>query len=337
LKIKYQSGERIMAKAIRFHETGGPEVLRYEDVEVGDPGPGQVRLRHEAVGLNFADTYFRSGLYPVPLPAGMGVEAAGVVEAVGEGVTNVAAGDRVTYTGFVNTLGAYSTERLCPAAPLIKLLDGITCETAAAMTMRGLTSSYLMRRVYDFKPGDTILLHAAAGGVGLIVSQWAKLLGLTVIGTVSSEAKAEVARAHGCEHTINYSHENVAKRVRELTDGVGVNVAFDSVGKDTFEATLDSVKRRGLIVCVGTASGPIQAFNPQILAMKGSLYMTRPALADYIADPAEKEELASEIFGHVAAGRIKIEINQRYALEDAAQAHRDIESRKTTGSSVFVI
>jgi NADPH2:quinone reductase len=326
-----------MAKAIRFHETGGPEVLRYEDVEVGDPGPGQVRLRHEAVGLNFADTYFRSGLYPVPLPAGMGVEAAGVVEAVGEGVTNVAAGDRVTYTGFINTLGAYSTERLCPAAPLIKLPEGIACETAAAMTMRGLTSSYLMRRIYDFKPGNTILLHAAAGGVGLIVSQWARLLGLTVIGTVSSDAKAEVARAHGCEHTINYSHEDVAARVRELTDGVGVNVVFDSVGKDTFEATLNSVKRRGLIVCVGTASGPIPAFNPQILAMKGSPYLTRPALADYIADPAEKADLAGEIFGHVAAGRIKIEINQRYALEDAAQAHRDVESRKTTGSSVFVI
>ncbi|WNC92583.1 quinone oxidoreductase [Paraburkholderia sp. FT54] len=326
-----------MAKAIRFHETGGPEVLRYEDVEVGDPGPGQVRLRHEAVGLNFADTYFRSGLYPVPLPAGMGVEAAGVVEAVGEGVTNVAAGDRVTYTGFINTLGAYSTERLCPAAPLIKLPEGIACETAAAMTMRGLTSSYLMRRIYDFKPGNTILLHAAAGGVGLIVSQWARLLGLTVIGTVSSDAKAEVARAHGCEHTINYSHEDVAARVRELTDGVGVNVVFDSVGKDTFEATLNSVKRRGLIVCVGTASGPIPAFNPQILAMKGSPYLTRPALADYIADPAEKADLAGEIFGHVAAGRIRIEINQRYALEDAAQAHRDVESRKTTGSSVFVI
>jgi len=326
-----------MAKAVRFHETGGPEVLRYEDVEIGDPGPGQVRLRHEAVGLNFADTYFRSGLYPVPLPAGMGVEAAGVVEAVGEGVTNVAAGDRVTYTGFINTLGAYSTERLCPAAPLIKLPQGITCETAAAMTMRGLTSSYLMRRIYDFKPGNTILLHAAAGGVGLIVSQWAKLLGLTVIGTVSSEAKAEVARAHGCDHTIDYSHEDVAARVRELTDGVGVNVVFDSVGKETFEATLNSVKRRGLIVCVGTASGPIPAFNPQILAMKGSPYLTRPALADYIADPAEKADLAGEMFGHVAAGRIKIEINQRYALEDAAQAHSDVESRKTTGSSVFVI
>ncbi|NKJ46266.1 quinone oxidoreductase [Burkholderia sp. SG-MS1] len=326
-----------MAKAVRFHETGGPEVLRYEDVEVGEPGPGEVRLRHEAVGLNFADTYFRSGLYPVPLPAGMGVEAAGVVEAVGKGVTNVAVGDRVTYTGFINTLGAYSTERLCPAAPLIKLPEGISCATAAAMTMRGLTSAYLMRRIYDFQRGDTILLHAAAGGVGLIVSQWAKLLGLTVIGTVSSEAKAEVARAHGCAHTINYSHEDVAARVRELTDGVGVNVVFDSVGKDTFDATLNSVKRRGLIVCVGTASGPIPAFNPQILAMKGSPYLTRPALADYIADPAEKADLAAEMFGHVAAGRISIEINQRYALEDAAQAHRDVESRKTTGSSVFVI
>ncbi|CAG4895984.1 quinone oxidoreductase family protein [Paraburkholderia saeva] len=326
-----------MAKAVRFHETGGPEVLRYEDVEVGDPGPGQVRLRHEAVGLNFADTYFRSGLYPVPLPAGMGVEAAGVVEALGAGVTNVAVGDRVTYTGFINTLGAYSTERLCPAAPLIKLPDSIACETAAAMTMRGLTSSYLMRRIYDFKAGDTVLLHAAAGGVGLIVSQWAKLLGVTVIGTVSSDAKAEVARAHGCDYTINYSHEDVARRVRELTDGIGVNVVFDSVGKDTFEATLDSVKRRGLIVCVGTASGPIPAFNPQILAMKGSPYLTRPALADYIADPAEKADLAAAMFGHVAAGRIKIEINQRYSLEDAAQAHRDLETRKTTGSSVFVI
>jgi NADPH2:quinone reductase len=326
-----------MANAVRFHETGGPEVLRYETVEVGNPGPGQVRLRHEAVGLNFADTYFRSGLYPVPRPAGMGVEAAGVVEAIGPDVSNVAVGDRVTYTGFINTLGAYSTERLIPAAPLIKLPDAIACETAAAMTMRGLTSAYLMRRIYPFAKGDTVLLHAAAGGVGLIVSQWAKLLGLTVIGTVSSEAKAAIARAHGCDHVINYSQEDVAKRVRELTGGVGVNVVFDSVGKDTFETSLDSLKRRGLMGCVGTASGPIPPFNPQLLAMKGSLYLTRPALADYIADPAEKTELAGELFGHVAAGRIRIEINQRYALEDAVQAHRDLESRKTTGSSVFVI
>ncbi|KDP84530.1 quinone oxidoreductase [Cupriavidus sp. SK-3] len=326
-----------MPHAIRIHETGGPEVLRWEEVAVGEPGPGQVRLRHEAVGLNFADTYFRSGLYPMPLPAGMGVEAAGVVEAVGPGVAQVAVGDRVTYTGFLNTLGAYSTERLIAAAALIKLPAGIDCATAAAMTMRGLTSAYLMRRIYAFKPADTILLHAAAGGVGLIVSQWAKLLGLTVIGTVSNEAKAAVARAHGCDHIIDYSREDVAGRVRELTDGVGVNVVFDSVGKDTFDASLDSLKRRGLMVCVGTASGPIPPFNPQLLAMKGSLYLTRPALADYIADPAEKNELAGELFGHVAAGRIKIEINQRYALQDAAQAHRDLESRKTTGSSVFTI
>ncbi|QFS36793.1 quinone oxidoreductase [Burkholderia cepacia] len=326
-----------MAHAVRFHETGGPDVLRWEAVDVGDPGAGQVRLRHEAVGLNFADTYFRSGLYPVPLPAGIGVEAAGVVDAVGPGVTNVVVGDRVTYTGFLNTLGAYSTERLIPAAPLVRLPAGISCETAAAMTMRGLTSAYLLRRIHAFEPGDTILLHAAAGGVGLIVSQWAKLLGLTVIGTVSSEHKAAIARAHGCDHTIDYSREDVAKRVRELTDGAGVDVVFDSVGKDTFEGSLDSLKRRGLMVCVGTASGPIPPFDPQRLAMKGSLYLTRPALADYIADPAEKNDLAGELFAHVAAGRIRIEINQRYALQDAAQAHRDLESRKTTGSSVFIV
>lgn len=326
-----------MANAIRFYETGGPDVLRYEEVAVGEPGPGQVRLRHAAVGLNYADTYFRNGTYPIPMPNGLGVEAAGVVEAVGEGVSNVAVGDRVTYTGFINTLGAYSTERLIPAAPLIRLPDSISCETAAAMTMRGLTSAYLMRRIHDFKPGDSILLHAAAGGVGLIVAQWAKLLGLTVIGAVSSDAKAELARAHGCDFTIDYSREDVATRVRALTGGAGVDVVFDSVGKSTFMGSLDSLKRRGLMVCVGTASGPIEGFNPQLLAMKGSLYLTRPALADYIADPAEKEALAGELFDHVASGRIKIEINQRYALQDAAQAHRDLESRQTTGSSVFII
>jgi NADPH2:quinone reductase len=312
-------------------------VLRYEDVEVGEPGPGQVRIRHVAVGLNYADTYFRNGTYPVPLPAGMGVEASGVVQAVGAGVTNVALGDRVTYTGFLNTLGAYSTERLVPAAPLIRLPESIGFETAAAMTMRGLTSAYLMRRIHAFEPGDTILLHAAAGGVGLIVSQWARLLGLNVIGTVSTEAKAEVARAHGCDHVINYSREDVARRVRDITDGVGADVVFDSVGKDTFMSSLNALKRRGLLVCVGTASGPIPPFDPVLLAMKGSVYLTRPALADYIADPAEKAMLARELFDHVAAGRIRIEINQRYALEDAVQAHRDLESRKTTGSSIFVI
>ena len=326
-----------MAKAVRFYETGGPEVLRYEDVEVGDPGPGQVRLRHVAVGLNYADTYFRNGTYAVPLPSGMGVEAAGVVVAVGEGVHNVVPGDRVTYTGFINTLGAYSTERLVPAAPLIRLPESIAFETAAAMTMRGLTSAYLMRRIHDFKPGDSILLHAAAGGVGLIVSQWARLLGLRVIGTVSSEAKAQVALAHGCSDVIDYSREDVATRVRELTDGRGVDVVFDSVGKDTFMSSLDSLKRRGLMVCVGTASGPIPPFDPVLLAMKGSIFLTRPALADYIADPAEKAALLDELFTHVGNGDIRIEINQHYALEDAVQAHRDLESRKTTGSSIFVI
>ena len=324
-------------KAIRFYETGTPDVLQYEDIDVGEPVVGQVRLRHVAVGLNYADTYFRDGTYKIPLPNGMGVEASGVVEAVGEGVAHIQLGDRVTYTGFLNTLGAYSTARLISADVLIKLPEEISCETAAAMTMRGLTSAYLMRRIYDFKKGDTILLHAAAGGVGLIVSQWAKLLGLTVIGTTSSEEKAQIARAHGCEHVINYSYENVAERVRELTDGVGVNVVFDSVGKDTFMASLDSLKRRGLLVCVGTASGAIPEFNPVLLAMKGSLYMTRPALADFIADPIEKQELANELFDHVRHGRIKIEINQRYELKDAVQAHRDLEARKTTGSSIFVI
>jgi NADPH2:quinone reductase len=326
-----------MAHAIRFHQVGGPEVLQLEEVAVGAPGPGQARLRHVAVGLNFADTYFRSGLYPVPLPNGMGVEASGVVEAIGEGVTNVVPGDRVTYTGFLNTLGAYSTERIIPAAPLIKLPAEISCETAAAMTMRGLTSAYLMRRVWPLRAGDIVLVHAAAGGVGLIVSQWAKLLGLTVIGTVSTEAKAEVARAHGCDHVINYRSENIAKRVRDLTNGVGATVVYDSVGKDTFAASLDSLKRRGLLVCVGTASGPIPPIDAMQLALKGSVYVTRPALADYIADPAEKSELAGELFRHVGAGRIKIEINQRYELKDAAHAHRDLEARMTTGSSIFTI
>jgi len=326
-----------MARAIRFHKAGGPEVLQLEEVAVGSPGPGQARVRHVAVGLNFADTYFRTGLYPIPMPNGIGVEASGVVEAIGDGVTNVAPGDRVTYTGFVNTLGAYSTERVIPTAPLIKLPTEISCETAAAMTMRGLTSAYLMRRVWPLRARDTILLHAAAGGVGLIVSQWAKLLGLTVIGTVSTEAKAEVARAHGCDHVIDYRREDVAKRVRELTNGVGASVVYDSVGKDTFAGSLDSVKRRGLLVCVGTASGPIPPIDATQLAIKGSVFLTRPALADYIADPAEKSELAGELFGHVAAGRIRIEINQRYKLEEAPQAHRDLEARKTTGSSIFVI
>lgn len=326
-----------MSQVVTFHETGGPEVLRLSQQEVGLPGPGEVRIRHVAVGLNFADTYFRSGMYPVPLPSGIGNEAAGVIEALGAGVSGFQVGDRVSYTGFTNTLGAYSSERLLAAHLLIKLPDAISCEQAAAMTMRGLSAAYLCRRIYPFQAGETILLHAAAGGVGLIVSQWAKLLGLTVIGTVSTDEKAEVARAHGCDHIINYSHEDVAKRARELTGGVGVSVVFDSVGKTTFDASLDSLKRRGLMVCVGASSGKVPPFDPAILPRKGSLYLTRPGLADYIADPLEKQQLVDELFGHVAAGRICIEINQRYGLEEASQAHRDLEGRKTTGSSIFVI
>ncbi|MGW2650536.1 quinone oxidoreductase family protein [Streptomyces sp. NPDC001393] len=324
-----------MAHAVRFYETGGPDVLTWEEVSVGDPGPGQVRIRHEAVGLNFADTYFRTGLYPVRLPDGIGVEAAGVVEAVGEGVTDVAPGDRVTYTG--SPLGAYSTERVMDASHLIRLPADISCETAAAMTMRGLTAAYLLRRIHPLREGDTILLHAAAGGVGLIVSQWAALLGIRVIGTVSSEEKAEIAHAHGCRHVIRYRQENVADRVRELTDGAGVPLVLDSVGKDTFAGSLASLSRRGLLVCFGTASGPVPPIDAMQLAVRGSLFVTRPALADYIADPAERAALAGELFEHVSSGRIKIEINQRYALEDAEQAHRDLEAGRTTGSSVFVL
>jgi NADPH:quinone reductase-like Zn-dependent oxidoreductase len=323
-------------KAVRFYETGGPDVLRVEDVEVGDPGAGEARVRHVAVGLNFADTYFRSGLYPLPpLPAGIGVEAAGVVEAVGPGVTNVAPGDRVAYTG--SPLGAYATSRVMPAAVLVKLPEAIAFETAAAMMMRGFTSAYLMRRIWPLKVGDTILLHAAAGGVGLIVTQWAKLLGLTVIGTVSTAAKAELARAHGCDYVIRYDQEDVAEAVKAITGGAGVSVVYDSVGQATFAGSLASVKRRGLIVNFGTASGPVQNFDLIQLAMHGSPYLARPALADFIADPAERAELAGELFGHVASGRIKIEINQHYDLADAQKAHRDLEGRKTTGSSIFVL
>ena len=326
-----------MPKMTRFYEVGGPEVLRYEDVEVGEPGAGQVRLQHGAVALNFADTYFRSGLYPAQLPSGIGSDACGTITAVGPDVTDFKVGDRVTYTGAHNTLGAYSTERLIDACTLIRLPDAIGFETAAAITMRGLTAAYLMRRIYDFKGGETVLLHAAAGGVGLLVSQWAKLQGLNVIGTVSSEAKADVAKAHGCDYTINYSNEDVAKRVREITAGKGVDVVFDSVGKDTFEGSLNSLKRRGLMVCLGTASGQIPPFNPQILAMKGSLFLTRPASADYIADPAEKAALASELFEHVAAGRIRADITKRYELADAVQAHCDLEARKIIGSAIFTV
>jgi NADPH2:quinone reductase len=323
-----------MAKGIRFYETGRPEVLRWETLDVGQPGAGEVRVRHGAVGLNFADTYFRSGLYPADLPAGMGVEGAGVVEAVGTGVTEFAPGDRVTYTG--SPLGAYSTSRVMPAQHLIKLPTNIAFDTAAAMTMRGLTTSYLLRRIAPgLQAGDTVLLHAAAGGVGLIFSQWARLLGINVIGTVSTDEKAEIARAHGCEHTIVYKREDVAARVREITDGHGVPVVFDSIGSTTYQSSIDSLARRGLLVCFGTASGQVPPINAMELAVKGSLFVTRPALADYIADPAERAELAGELFDHVGAGRIRVEINQRYALEDAVQAHRDLETGRSIGSSVF--
>jgi NADPH:quinone reductase len=324
-----------MENAIRFHQTGGPEVLRWEPITIGEPGPGEARVRHVAVGLNFADTYFRTGLYPAALPSGIGMEASGVIEAVGDGVKHVKPGDRVAYTG--SPLGAYSTGRVMGAAPLVKLPEEIAFETAAGMMMRGLTAAYLMRRIHAWKKGDAFLIHAAAGGVGLIVCQWARLLGLRPIGTVSSDDKADIARAHGCEHVINYRREDFARRVRELTDGAGVPVVIDSVGRDTFEGSLASLGRRGLLVGVGTASGPFPPIDAMQLAIKGSLFFTRPALADYIADPREKAELAGELFGHVAAGRIRIEIHQHYALQDAVQAHRDLESRRTTGSSIFVV
>ncbi len=323
-----------VAHAIRFAETGGPEVMRWEPIEVGEPGPGQVRIRHEAVGLNFADTYFRTGLYPAALPAGLGVEGAGVIEAVGPGV-DFAAGDRVTYTG--SPLGAYSTERIMPAEHLIALPAGIAFDTAAATTMRGLTTAYLLRRIHPLRAGDTVLLHAAAGGVGQLFTQWAKLLGVSVIGTVSSEEKATVARANGCEHVVVYTREDVATRVREITDGVGVPVVYDSIGKTTYQSSIDSLARRGLLVCFGTASGPVPPIEPMQLAVKGSLFVTRPALADYIADPAERAELAGELHDHLTAGRLRVEINQRYELADAVQAHRDLEAGRSVGASVFAI
>lgn len=325
-----------MAKAVRFHETGGPEVIRVEEIAVGDPGAGEVRIRHEAVGCNFADTYFRSGYYPAPLPAGIGVEGAGVIEAVGEGVTGFAPGDRVAYNG--SPLGAYSEARVMPAAPLFKLPDAISFEDAAASTMRGLSATYWLAKTNPrMRAGDTILLHAAAGGVGLLAVQLAKLMGLRVIGTVSSEAKAEKARAFGCDEIIFYRREDVAARVKELTDGEGVTTVFDSVGKDTFEASLKSLKRRGVFVACGTASGPFPPVDAFQLLMQGSVYYTRPGFADYYADPTERAELSDLWFGHLAAGRVKVEIGQRYALDDCVTAHRDLEAGQTIGSSIFIL
>lgn len=323
-----------MTHAIRFHQTGGPEVLRWEKIPVADPGPGEVRLRHEAVGLNYIDTYHRSGLYPVPLPSGIGLEAAGTVEAVGEGVTNLVAGDRVAYAG--GPLGAYACERNMPADRLVRLPESLSFEQGAAMMLQGLTAQYLLRRTYKVQPGDTILIHAAAGGVGLIVCQWAKALGATVIGTVGSDDKAALAMAHGCDHAIVYSRENFAERVRELTGGAGVAVVYDSIGRDTFMDSLSCLQPMGMMVLFGAASGPVPAFDPQILAQKGSLFLTRPTLFGYTAKRSDLVTMASELFDVVLHGRVRIEVNQRYALKDAAQAHLDLEARLTTGSTVLM-
>lgn len=324
-----------MAKTVRFYQAGGPEVLTVEDLPVADPGPGEVRIRHGAVGCNFADTYFRSGYYPVPVPNGMGVEAAGTIAALGEGVAGFAVGDRVAYNG--SPLGAYSTERIMPAAPLFNLPGAISFEDAAASTMRGLSATYwLLRADPRLKAGDTILLHAAAGGVGLLAIQIAKLIGLRVIGTVSSEEKADKAKAMGCDEIVFYRREDVAERVKELTGGEGVQTVFDSVGQDTFAGSLKSLRRRGVLVGCGTASGPFPPIDALQLVMQGSVYFTRPAFADYYADPAERAELAKFWFDHLAAGRIKVEIGQRYELDDCVQAHRDLEAGKSIGSSVFV-
>lgn len=323
-----------MSFAIRIHQVGGPEVMRWEEVAVGDPAPGEARVRHEAVGLNFIDTYHRSGLYPLPLPSGLGMEGAGVVEAVGADVTDLQPGDRVAYAG--GPVGAYSQVRCLPAHRLLKLPDGIDFRTGAAMMLQGLTSAYLLRRTYRVQAGDTVLIHAAAGGVGLIACQWAKALGATVIGTVSSEAKADLARQHGCDHIVFYTREEVAKRVRELTSGEGVAVVYDGVGKDTFMGSLDSLRVRGTMVTFGNASGPVPPFDPLLLSQKGSLYVTRPILAHYTARRDELLELGAELFAVVESGQVRISVNQTYALADAASAHRDLEARKTTGSTVLV-
>jgi NADPH:quinone reductase len=322
-----------MAKAIRFHKTGGPEVLQLDDIEVGEPGEGQVRIRHTAIGLNFIDTYHRSGLYPLPLPSGVGSEGAGLVEAVGKGVTLVKAGDRVAYAG--GPPGAYSEKRLYPADRLVKIPKGISDEQAAAMMLKGLTVQYLIRRVYQVRKGETVLFHAAAGGVGLIACQWLKALGATVIGTVGSDAKANVAREHGCDHTIVYTRENFAERVKEITGGRKVPVVFDSVGKDTFSGSLDCLQPRGLLAVFGNGSGPVTGVDLNTLA-RGSFYVTRPTLMTYTAMREDLEWMSKELFDVVKSGKVKIEINQTYKLADAAQAHRDLEARKTTGSTVLL-
>jgi len=321
-------------KAIRIEATGGPEVMKLVDIEVGKPGPGQVRVRQTAVGLNYIDTYHRSGLYPLQFPSGLGLEAAGVVEEVGEGVTSLRTGDRIAYgTG---PIGAYAQVRNLPANRLVKLPPEISDETAAGMMLKGMTARYLLRATYVVKPGDAILLHAAAGGVGLIMSQWAKALGATVIGTVGSDAKAAVARAHGCDHVINYSTEDTVKRLRELTGGKGVPVVYDGVGKDTLMISLDCLQPRGLMVSFGNASGAVPPLDVLLLSAKGSLYVTRPTLNTYTASDADLQETAQDLVNVVASGKVKIPVNQRYALADVVQAHRDLEGRKTTGTTVLL-
>jgi NADPH2:quinone reductase len=330
-----------MARAIRFYETGGPEVLKLETVEVGDPGPGQARVRHTFVAVNFIDIYFRTGRYPHPLPAGMGSDAVGVVEAVGEGVTDLKAGDRVGY--LLGPQGAYSDVRVMPAEVLIPIPDGVSDRTASTLMMKGMTAQYLFRQVYPLKGGETILYHAAAGGVGSVACQWARAIGVTMIGTVSSEAKAEAARANGCAHVIvtggmsaDDLTREIPKRVKEITGGKGVPVVYDSVGKDTLMASLDSLQPRGTLVSNGTTSGPV-VIDTTLLAVKGSIWVTRPAMVHYATPRSHMLAMADELFGHVLAGRIKGEPQQEFALEDAAEAHRALESRRTTGATVLTL
>ena len=322
-----------MATVIRFHATGGPEVLQVESCEVGDPGPGQVRVRQTAIGVNFIDTYHRSGLYTVPLPSICGNEAAGVVEAVGTGVDGLAVGDRVAYTGIP---GAYASERLAPADRMVRLPAHIDEVQAASMLLKGLTVHYLIHRTFPVRSGETVLWHAAAGGVGLIACQWLKAVGVTVIATVGSDAKAEIARAHGAAHVINYARENFVERVREITGGRGVPVVYDSVGKDTWEGSLDCLQPLGTMVSFGNASGAVPPVNIGVLANKGSLFLTRPTLVTYIAARQDLDAAAAALFEVVGSGKVKIETTACYPLAEAAQCHRDLEARRTTGSVVLV-
>lgn len=323
-----------MVKAIRCFKNGGPEVMDYVDIEVGEPDAGEARVRNHAIGLNFIDVYFRTGLYPQSLPAGLGMEGAGVVEAIGLGVTEVKVGDRVAYA--CRPLGAYAEARVMPASSLVKVPDDIDFETAAAMMLQGLTVQYLFRRTFPLKGGETILFHAAAGGVGLIACQWAKAMGVNMIGTVGSDEKAAMAKAHGCAHTINYNQEDFLARVKELTSGQGVPVVYDSIGADTFMKSLDCLSPLGTMVSFGSASGAVPPFSLQELASRGSLFITRPSLFTYTAKRSDLEAMAVDLFGMVSSGKVKIEINQRYALKDVQQAHRDLESRKTTGSTILI-